>query len=122
TVAIEARALLELEVLLAALRLTALASNALGRPEEGAAATSWLEAMAILVAAWSTLAFSLHRLEWHLLYVFFAPGFVVRHAGWFLPIIVGRYALPYMIARRLLSDTRGPSTPSAWHTGLGLLG
>ena len=41
-----------------------------------------LEAMALLVAAWTTLALTLHRLEWSFLYRFLPPpvveGWVVR--------------------------------------------
>jgi hypothetical protein len=63
--------------------------------------------MALVVAAWTTLALTLHRLEWRFLYDLVAPPVVERHVGLFLPLILGRYALPLILARRLLAEARG---------------
>jgi len=122
TVSIDARSLLELEVLLAALRATALVGLRLGRLEDRSAWMAWLEALALLVATWSGLALTLHRLEWHLLYVFFKPAFVERHVILFLPFIIGRYALPLVVARRLLAETRPPGADRTWQASFGALG
>jgi hypothetical protein len=122
TVTIDARSLLELEVLLAALRVTALAARTLGRADEQTATFGWLEAVALLIAVWSSLALTLNRMEWHLLYLFFAPAFVERHVVFFLPFIVGRYALPLVLARRLLAEVRPPGQEGAWRASFGALG
>jgi hypothetical protein len=122
TVVLDERTFLELEVLLAALRLTALATARLAPADEGRSSAVWLQAMALIVAAWGTLALTLHRLEWHVLYRLFPPAFVALHAGLFGPIIVARYALPLVIARRLLGETRALDGTGAWRAGWGALG
>ena len=50
---------LELELLLAALRLSAFAGHTLGRSADRRWFAGWLEAMALLVGAWTSLAFTL---------------------------------------------------------------
>jgi hypothetical protein len=115
TVVLDARNFLQLELLLAALRLSALAGIALGRPEDQRPFAAWLELMALIVAAWTTLALTLHRLEWSVLYHFFPAPLVERHVGLFLPAIVGRYALPLVLARRLLAETWPADNGSTWN-------
>jgi len=114
TVVLEERSFLEMEILLAALCLTSWMGQALGRAEDRAWFANWLDVMAVLVAAWTTLALTLHRLEWAILYRFLEPTAVMVHVGWLLPIILGRYAIPLVVARRLLTDTRPPGSPSTW--------
>jgi hypothetical protein len=120
TVALEERAFLQLEILLAALRLTALAGGTLAREEDRRSFSAWLEAVALIVAAWTTLALTLHRLEWAVLYRFFPADVVERHVGLFLPVIVGRYALPLVLARRLLAEAR-PESRSSWRAAAGAM-
>jgi hypothetical protein len=120
TVALEERAFLQLEILLAALRLTALAGGALAREQDRRAFSAWLEALALIVAAWTTLALTLHRLEWAVLYRFFPADVVERHVGLFLPVIAGRYALPLVLARRLLAEAR-PESRSSWRAAAGAM-
>ena len=121
TVALDERNLLQLELLLAALRLSALAAAALGRAEDRRWFAAWLEAMAVIVAAWTSLALTLHRLEWSFLYRFLAPPVVEARVGWLLPLILARYALPLVVARRLLAETRPPDAASTWRPAAGAL-
>jgi hypothetical protein len=122
TVVLDERNLLQLELLLAALRLTAIAARTLGRPEDRPWFAAWLEAMAVLVAAWTTLALTLHRLEWRFLYLFLAPPVVEARVGWLLPLILARYAIPLVVARLLLADSRPPGLGSTWRPAAGALG
>jgi hypothetical protein len=122
TVVLDERNLLQLELLLAALHLTAFAANTLGRTEDRPWFAAWLEAMALLLAAWTTLALTLHRLEWRFLYQFLAPPVVEARVGWLLPLILARYALPLVLARRLLADVRLPDVASTWRPAAGALG
>jgi hypothetical protein len=114
SVLLEERSLLQLELLLAALRLTALATTALERPEDGRSSGTWLEALALLVATWTTLALRLHRLEWTLLYRFFDPRAIEAGVGLALPFIACRYALPLILARRLLAEARPAAIADTW--------
>lgn len=98
------RTFLQMELLLGALVISARVNSTLGRPEDRRSFTIWLEGMAIVIAAWSTLALTLHRLEWKVFYNFFPALFVEHHVGWLLPAIVGRYALPLVLARRLIAE------------------
>jgi len=120
SVVLDERVLLQLELLLAALRVSLLVGQALGRADEIGSLSVWLEAVALVVTAWSTLALTLHRLEWHVLYDFFAPSFVERHIGLFLPVIVGRYAIPLVLARRLLAEARPEWVTSSWRGAFGV--
>jgi hypothetical protein len=121
TVVLDERNLLQLELLLAALRLTALVAGVLGRAEDRPWFSAWLEAMALLVAAWTTLALTLHRLEWRFLYQFLAPPVVEARVGWLLPLILARYAIPLILARRLLAEARPPDVASTWRPAAGAL-
>jgi hypothetical protein len=122
TVVLEERSFLQLELLLAALRLSSLAATALARPRERRWFAGWLEAMAVLVAAWTTLALTLHRLEWSILYRFLSPPAVEAHVVWLLPVIVGRYVIPLVLARRLLAEARPIGVGSTWPAASGALG
>ena len=115
------RTFLQMELLLAALVVTARVNLVLGRPEDRRSFTIWLEAMALFVAAWSTLALTLHRLEWKVFYHFFPALFVEHHVGLLLPAIVVRYALPLVLARRLIAEASGSEAQgSTWRAAAGL--
>jgi hypothetical protein len=114
SVVLEERIFLQLEILLAALRVSQLAVESLAAPHRRLAWDLWLEAMAFVVAAWSTLALTLHRLEWRFLYDLVAPPFVERHIGVFLPLILVRYTLPLILARRILAEARGREREDLW--------
>ncbi|MDB4979756.1 MAG: hypothetical protein JWM82_508 [Myxococcales bacterium] len=114
------RTLLQMELLLAAIVLSAHADRALGRREDRRSFTTWLEAMALVIAAWSTLALTLGRLEWKVFYNFFPALFVEHHVGLLLPGIVGRYALPLVLARRLLAEA-SPDVGSTWRQATGVM-
>jgi len=122
TVVLEERSFLQLELLLAALRLSSLAATALAPARDRRWFRWWLEAMAVLVAAWTTLALTLHRLEWSILYRFLSPPAVEANVGWLLPLIVGRYAIPLVLARRLLAEARPTGVDSTWPAASGALG
>jgi hypothetical protein len=122
TVVLEERSFLQLEVLLAALRLSSIAATALAPPRDRRWLAAWLEAMAVLVAAWTTLALTLHRLEWSILYRFLSPPAVEANVVWLVPVIVGRYAIPLVLARRLLAEARPPGVGSTWPAARGALG
>ena len=121
TVVLGERTFLQMELLLAALVLTARAGVALGRREDRPSFAAWLEGMALVVAAWSTLALTLSRLEWKIFYTFFPPLFVEHHVGLLLPAIVGRYALPLILARRLLAEATPDAVGSTWRRSAGLM-
>jgi hypothetical protein len=121
TVVLEERTLLEMEVLLAALRLSALLGRTLGAERDRRWFAIWLEAAALLVAVWSTLALTLNRLEWAILYRFFEPTAVMHHVGWLMPIILFRYAIPLIIARRLLAEAQPPDAPDTWRAACAIL-
>jgi hypothetical protein len=115
------RTFLQMEILLAAIVLTARVDRVLGRPQDRRSFTIWLEAMAIIVAAWSTLALTLYRLDWKVFYYFFPALFVEHHVGLLLPAIIGRYALPLVLARRLLADASPDAGGSTWRAGASLM-
>jgi len=121
TVVLDERNLLQLELLLAALVLTSRAARALGRAEDRRWFARWLESIALLVAAWTTLALTLHRLEWRFLYDFLDPPVIEARVGWLLPLILARYALPLVVARRLLAGARADEVGSTWRASAGAL-
>ena len=67
--------------------------------------------LSLIATGWVTFAWTVHRLEWAFLYEWFRAPFVERHVGVFLPLIIGRYLLPLVVARRLLSSAFGPDEP-----------
>lgn len=91
------------DVLLAAVSLSAPLVD--GLPER---ASRWafavLGLLAVMAAGWVGLAWTLHAFEWHCVYAWFSASFVERHIGWFLPVILFRYALPARTARRLMIE------------------
>lgn len=121
TVVLEERTLLEMEILFAALRLTSLVGRILSAERDQRWFAAWLEGIALLVTVWSTLALTLNRLEWAILYRFFEPVDVMHHVGWLMPIILGRYAIPLIIARRLLAESRPPDARGTWRAATALL-
>jgi hypothetical protein len=120
SVILNERTFLQMELLLAAIVLSARADRVLGRREDRRAFTSWLEAMALIVAAWGSLALTLSRLEWKVFYNFFPALFVEHHVGALLPGIVLRYSLPLVLARRLLAEA-SLDVRSTWQPAAGLM-
>jgi hypothetical protein len=121
TVVLEERTLLEMEILLAALRLSAIVGKTLGAERDRRWFAVWLEAAALLVAVWSTLALTLNRLEWAILYRFFEPTAVMHHVGWLMPVILFRYAIPLILARRLLAEAQPPDARGTWRAACVIL-
>jgi hypothetical protein len=72
---------------------------------------------AFFASGWVNLAWTLHRLEWRVLYDFWSAAFVERHVAAFAPLLIGRFALPLLAARVLLTRELGvaaePGTPRA---------
>jgi hypothetical protein len=58
---------------------------------------------AFFAAGWVSFAWTVHQLEWGFLYDWLSAAFVERQVLWLLPLILGRYALPLVAARRLLA-------------------
>jgi hypothetical protein len=58
---------------------------------------------AFFASGWVNLAWTLHRLEWRVLYDFWSAAFVERHVAAFAPLLIGRFALPLLAARVLLA-------------------
>jgi hypothetical protein len=61
-------------------------------------------ALATLAAGWVSLSWTVYRLEWGFLYDWTDAATVEHHVGWFLPMILLRYALFGLCARRLLFE------------------
>lgn len=61
---------------------------------------------AFFASGWVNFAWTLHRLEWRFLYDFWSAAFVERHVAAFAPLLVGRFALPLVAARVLLTRER----------------
>jgi len=68
------------------------------------AARVFLTAMGVLAAGWVTLAWTVHWLEWRFLYDWFDAAVVEKRVGWFIPLIVARYAIPVVVARILIAE------------------
>jgi hypothetical protein len=81
----------------------------------GRLGSAWLllQCLGLVVAGWSTLAWTVHRLEWHVLYGFFGAGFVEEYVFAFMPLVIARYCLPLVMIRRLLADFEPPEQSSA---------
>jgi len=92
-----------LSLLLAAVSVSApLVEGAAGRASRWAFGALGL--LSALAAGWVGVAWTVHRFEWHALYAWFSAATVERRIGWFLPVILLRYALPARAARRLLVE------------------
>jgi hypothetical protein len=63
--------------------------------------------------AWTSFAFTVHRLEWTFLYDWFAASFVEQHVWIFVPVILFRYLLPLILARFLIAEELGRPDPEA---------
>ncbi len=70
-----------------------------------------LSMIAIGVAGWVTIAWTLHLYEWKFLYELVDPGFAEEYALLFVPLINGRYLLPMLIARIILHEGFAYRTP-----------
>ena len=64
--------------------------------------------LALVVAGWVTVAWTLHLYEWKMLYTWFPAAFVEEKALFFIPFINGRYVLPVLMARLLIGSTEYP--------------
>ncbi|HTU60718.1 MAG TPA: hypothetical protein VMF89_19835, partial [Polyangiales bacterium] len=89
------------DCLLAALVLSARLIRPLPSPARSYAHGGLL-LLAFFVSGWVSFAWTLHRLEWAFLSDFWSAGFVERHVASFLPLLMGRFALPLIAARVLL--------------------
>jgi hypothetical protein len=90
------------DCLLAALVLSARLARPLPAPARDHA-RAMLLLFAFFVSGWVNFAWTLHRLEWRFLYDFWSAAFVERHVSAFLPLLIGRFALPLLAARVLLA-------------------
>jgi hypothetical protein len=68
--------------------------------------------LAFFSSGWVSFAWTLHRLEWGFLYEFWSAAFVESHVGAFLPLLMGRFALPLLAARVLLRRELGDNRPA----------
>jgi hypothetical protein len=93
----------------AALKLSAVLAHRFGRNVAGHAAI--LMVFGAVAAGWVTLAWTLHLLEWSVLYDGFPASVVEEHALLFMPVILGRYVAIVAIARLILGDVFGASFP-----------
>lgn len=82
------------------------------REEDRRSHHAFLLCLGTIAAGWCTLAFGSDRLEWQALYDVFAPPVVEHHVAWFLPVLVGRFALPMVIVRLALRPSL-PTEPRA---------
>ncbi len=102
-VRVPAQAYLWLDLLLAALCLSArhVRFDAALRPRPGAYLL--LLASAVWACGWCALAWTFHWLEWDFLYDWLDAGFVEVNAGAFIVPIVVRYLVPLVMARVVLA-------------------
>ncbi|HEX7480646.1 MAG TPA: alkaline phosphatase family protein [Polyangiales bacterium] len=107
------------DCLLAAVVLSARLARELPR-ELRALAHSMIIFFAFFAAGWISFAWTVHQLEWHFLYDWLSAAFVEKHVGLFLPLILGRYALPLLVARCLLARERA-DTGTPYSLGLAWL-
>jgi hypothetical protein len=93
-----------LDCLLAAISLSGALAVRVTSPRARPVAYALLLFFALFAAGWVTFAWTVHRLEWRFLYSWFSAPFVERHVALFLPLILGRYVIPVVIARILLAE------------------
>jgi hypothetical protein len=106
------------DCLLAALVLTARCVRPLPSPAR-VQAHSLLLLFAFFVSGWVSFAWTLHRLEWRFLYDFWSAAFVETHVAAFLPLLMGRFALPLVAARVLLTRELCSAQPQDSRSALG---
>ena len=94
------------DCLLAALVLSARLIRPLPSPARTFAHSALL-LLAFFVSGWVSFAWTLHRLEWAFLYDFWSAAFVESRVAAFLPLLMGRFALPLIAARVLLRRELG---------------
>jgi hypothetical protein len=99
------------DCLLAAIVLSAHLARGIGPPRTRDAAHALILVFALFATIWISFAWTVHRLEWIFLYRWFRAPFVEHHVLLFLPLIIGRYVIPLIVARILLRETLG--APSA---------
>lgn len=107
------------DCLLAALVLSAHVAQGLTPARTRDAAHALLLLFALFATIWISFAWTLHRLEWIFLYRWFRAPFVEHHVLLFLPLIVGRYVIPLIVARILLREILGTPSPDVrrWARG-----
>jgi hypothetical protein len=94
----------QLDCLLAAVLLSGQLARRLVQPRAREAAYALLLLFALFASGWVTFAWTVHRLEWGFLYDWFSAPFVEHHVALFLPLILARYLIPLIAARRLLAQ------------------
>jgi hypothetical protein len=91
------------DFMLAALVISARLST-LAAPADGAHHEAIGSMLALVLAGWVTVAWTLHLYEWKVLYSWFPAAFLEEQALLFIPFINGRYILPVLMARMLLRE------------------
>jgi hypothetical protein len=107
------------DCLLAALVLSARLVRGLPAPAR-THAHAVLLFFAFFASGWVSFAWTLHRLEWRFLYDYWSEAFVESHVVAFLPLLLGRFALPLLAARALLARELQESADPAGKRALGL--
>jgi hypothetical protein len=51
----------------------------------------------LIAAGWIQFSWGVSQLEWHFLYDFFESGFIEKQVVWFLPLVLIRYAVVYLL-------------------------
>lgn len=92
------------DCLFAALVLSGVAARRSSDLRVRRGAPVFLLAVGVIASGFGTLSWTTHRLEWSFLYDWFPGDVVERRAPLFIPLLVGRYVLPVLIVRHLLTD------------------
>jgi hypothetical protein len=109
------------DCLLAALVLSARLARPLPSPARTYAYAALL-LFGFFASGWVSFAWTLHRLEWAFLYDFWSAAFVESHVAAFLPLLMGRFALPLLAARLLLRRELGVAANRGLHLAWLLIG
>jgi hypothetical protein len=92
------------EALFAALVLSAMFVSRIPNRRNARHGQIFLLIMGVLVSGWATLAWTAHRLEWGFLYEWMRADLVEKHVGLLSPLLLGRFAIPVLIARMILRE------------------
>lgn len=93
-----------LDCLLAAVSLSGVLVRRITSPRVRPIAYALLLMFTLFGAGWATFAWTVHWVEWRFLYGVFEPPLVEHHVGYFVAIILLRYAIPLVLARILLAE------------------
>ena len=117
-VRVEWRYAMWLDMLLAALVLSARLVARFERETQHESAHTYLMVLGLMAAGWSTVAWTAHGAEWGFLYDWMSPETAERNAAWVVPLILARYALPLiafrLVMRRELGPLDGPRRQRIW--------